>query len=104
VPGWTGFFLQARPDHECRPHRRRFRRDDTIRLENAIFAKLAAGTLASGSLRTGPKAADSNDYVLYDAATGALSYDADGSGGGAAVKFAQLATGLALTSADILVI
>jgi Ca2+-binding RTX toxin-like protein len=78
--------------------------DDTIRLENAIFTKLAAGTLASGSLRTGPKAADSNDYVLYDAATGALSYDADGSGGGAAVKFAQLATGLALTSADILVI
>jgi endoglucanase len=78
--------------------------DDTIRLENAIFTKLAAGTLASGSLRTGPKAADSNDYVLYDAATGALSYDADGSGGGAAVKFAQLASALALTSADIVVI
>jgi Ca2+-binding RTX toxin-like protein len=44
-------------------------------------------------------------FVLGAAATtGALSYVADGDGTGAAVQFAQIATGQALTSADFLVI
>jgi hypothetical protein len=33
-----------------------------------------------------------------------LSYDADGAGAGAAVKFAQLDAGLQLTNADFLIV
>jgi hypothetical protein len=67
--------------------------DDTIQLENAIFTSLATlGTLAAGSFRSGAgitSAADANDYLIYNSTTGALYYDADGSGAGvAAVQFA----------------
>jgi Ca2+-binding RTX toxin-like protein len=78
--------------------------DDTISLENAVFTKLTAtGTLSGAYFRIGPAALDSNDYILYDSATGALSYDADGNGAGQAVRIAVLGTNLALTSADFLV-
>jgi serralysin len=36
--------------------------------------------------------------------TGALSYDSDGFGGTAAVQFAQLSPGLALTNIDFVVV
>jgi Ca2+-binding RTX toxin-like protein len=78
--------------------------DDTISLENAVFTKLTAtGTLSGAYFRIGPAALDSNDYILYDSATGALSYDADGNGAGQAVRIAVLGTNLALTNADFLV-
>jgi Ca2+-binding RTX toxin-like protein len=79
--------------------------DDTIMLENAIFTSLAAnGILAAGNFTVGTGAADANDFIIYDGATGALYYDADGIGGSGQIKFAQLASGLALTSNDFLVI
>jgi serralysin len=78
---------------------------DTIHLENAIFTSLgAAGTLSAQFFRIGTAAADSNDYIIYNQATGVLSYDADGSGVAAAVQFATLSSGLALTNADFVVI
>lgn len=79
--------------------------DDTIQLENAVFTSLTAtGTLAAGRLRIGASAADSNDFLVYNPTTGSLSYDADGSGAAvAAVQFATLGTGLALTAADFFV-
>lgn len=78
--------------------------DDTIQLENAIFTRLTkAGVLAAANFRVGTKAADANDHVFYDKATGGLFYDADGSGSGAAVQIALLGKGLALTAADFLV-
>ncbi|WP_134495019.1 cadherin domain-containing protein [Microvirga pakistanensis] len=80
-------------------------RDDTIRLENAVFKKLTkTGTLNKDFFATGTKAKDKNDYIVYNNRTGALYYDADGSGKGAAVKFAQLPTKLGLTNADFFVI
>lgn len=45
-------------------------------------------------------AQDENDFILYDFATGGLFYDADGSGVGAAVRFAQLSAGLYLSDAN----
>jgi 16S rRNA U516 pseudouridylate synthase RsuA-like enzyme len=45
-----------------------------------------------------------DDYVIYNKKTGVLSYDVDGSGSKAAVEFAQLRKGLALTYKDFFVI
>ena len=78
--------------------------DDTIQLENAIFTKLAStGALSSGMFVMGTAAADANDYLVYNSSTGALYYDADGSGAGAAVQFATLANLPTMTYADFVV-
>ncbi|WP_243374856.1 hypothetical protein [Microvirga solisilvae] len=79
--------------------------DDTIRLENSIFTKLTkTGALSSSFFVTGEKALDANDFIVYNKSTGVLSYDADGSGSGAAVKFAVIENKVALTAADFIVI
>lgn len=78
--------------------------DDTIQLENAVFTSLTAtGALATGRLRIGTAAVDGNDFVIYNPDTGALFYDEDGSGAVAAVRFATIGTGLALTASDFFV-
>ena len=77
--------------------------DDTIRLDDAVFTGLALGALDASAFAIGP-ATTAAHRVIYDSATGALSYDADGNGAGAAVQFATLATGLALTHEDFFVI
>ncbi len=77
---------------------------DTILLENAIFRGLSAGTLAPNQFVTGSKALDTNDHVIYNKATGALLFDADGTGAKAAIQFALLAKGLSLSAGDFLVI
>lgn len=84
-------------------------RDDTLQLDDAAFTALTRlGTLASASLRAGAGltgAADANDYLIYNTTTGALYYDADGSGtGSTAVQFASLSHGLALSNLDFVVI
>ena len=67
-------------------------------------ALTTTGTLSSGAYYAGAAAHDSTDRIIYNASTGALSYDADGTGATAAVQFAQLSSGLALTNQDFLVI
>src|SRR6185436_11419698 len=68
------------------------------------FAALASGALADGALFiVGSGAQQAEDVILYDSASGALSYDADGNGAGAAVQFATLSTGLSLTGNSFLV-
>jgi Ca2+-binding RTX toxin-like protein len=79
---------------------------DTIQLENAIFTKLkATGQLSSLNFHASTDATplDSNDYIQYDAGTGALYYDADGSGAGAAMQFATLIGHPTITAADFIV-
>jgi Ca2+-binding RTX toxin-like protein len=81
--------------------------DDTVQLENAIFTKLmATGSLPNADFKIGTAAADSNDYLIYNPASGALYYDADGSGAGAAVQLAVLGINShpTLSSADFMVI
>ena len=83
--------------------------DDTIELQKAVFTSLTAkGTLVAGWFHSGAgsasAAADADDFVLYDNASGALSYDVDGSGAAVAVQFATLSSGLALTNVDFVII
>ena len=69
--------------------------DDVIHLDNSIFTKLiATGTLDTNFFKSSLNgtATDIDDYILYNTTTGALNYDADGSGVGGAVAFAVLGT------------
>jgi Ca2+-binding RTX toxin-like protein len=81
--------------------------DDTLRLDQTVFAKLTTlGGLSAAffcSSTTGA-AADSNDYILYNTSSGALAYDTDGNGAGAAIQFATLTTKPTLTAADFVVV
>lgn len=79
--------------------------DDTIQLENAVFtALITPGALAVGQLRVGTQALDANDFIIYNNITGALLYDADANGVGAAIQIATVGVGLAMTHADLVVI
>ncbi|MCC2651195.1 MAG: alyA3 [Microvirga sp.] len=78
--------------------------DDTIRLNDSAFTKLKWGKLSASSFVVGTKALDSNDRIIYNDKTGALSYDADGSGSMAAIKFAEIDNLAKLSAADFLVI
>ncbi len=84
--------------------------NDLFRLDDAIFAALGTGaqhTIASTQFyaAAGAHAQNANQKIVYDTATGALYYDADGSGAGAQVQFATIAnrTSVTLTYADFIV-
>jgi Ca2+-binding RTX toxin-like protein len=80
-------------------------KDDTIKLDNAIFKKLGSktGKLKDAFFKIGAVAQDSNDHILYDSKSGYLRYDADGSGKAAAIAFAKLAPKLKITVSDFFV-
>ena len=79
--------------------------NDSIQLENAVFKSLTAtGMLAASQFKLGTKALDMNDFIIYNKATGALLYDVDGNGDGAAVQITTVGTGLNMTNANIVVI
>lgn len=79
--------------------------DDTIWLDDAVFTTLnPTGRLAASAFTVGAAAADASDRIIYNAATGALLYDADGTGASAAIRFATLDPGLAMTNADFQIV
>lgn len=66
---------------------------DHFNLDNAIFTQLGAdGALDAGAFVNGAAALDGDDRIIFNSATGNVSYDADGSGAGAAVVFATIQT------------
>jgi serralysin len=86
-------------------------KDDSVWLDNRYFKKLGKkgnetkpAALNKKFFKVGDKAKDANDYVIYNKKTGALSYDADGSGAGAAVQIATLSKKLKMTHKDFFVI
>ena len=80
-------------------------KDDTIFLDNAAMKAVGKnGKLAKDAFVLGKKALGAEDRIVYDAASGNLFYDADGSGKIAAIKLAMLANKAKLTFADFLVI
>ncbi len=84
--------------------------DDTIQLENSVFAVFGStvGAIAAANFRAiaNGGATDANDYLVYNKTTGALYYDANGSANGLtdAVQFATLDTNLTLTAADFVLV
>ncbi|TIW50500.1 MAG: calcium-binding protein [Mesorhizobium sp.] len=76
---------------------------DKIHLDDAIFAELKLGKLASDSFFAGNAAHDSSDHIIYNRSTGALSYDSDGTGGASQTQFATLSPDLSLTAASFFV-
>lgn len=86
-------------------------KDDTIWLDNAAFSsKIGKGTessprkLSKAFFKVGTKAADSNDYVIYNKSKGVLYFDSDGSGSKAMVEIATIKKNLAMTNADVWII
>jgi Ca2+-binding RTX toxin-like protein len=78
---------------------------DKILLDNADFRALkTTGTLAASAFTIGTAAADASDRIIYDDHTGALYYDADGTGSAAAIHFADIGVGLSLTNLNFQVI
>ncbi|UZK67449.1 hypothetical protein [Sphingomonas sp. M1-B02] len=68
-------------------------------LASHVFAGVGT-SLAASAFACGAAALDADDRIVYDANTGRISYDADGSGAGAAILFALVNPGTALTSAS----
>lgn len=77
--------------------------DDTIRLSHTVFNGLAKGALASNAFHVGSAATSATDHVIYDDATGRLSFDADGDGAAAMKLFAILNGAPDITAADFFV-
>ena len=75
-----------------------------------MFTKIGKGTEAQpGKLKkamfwTGKAAHDASDRIIYDKASGALYYDADGTGRSAQVKIATLPRIRGPTETDFFVI
>lgn len=78
--------------------------DDTVQLARSVFTGLALGVLNADAFVIGASAGDAGDRVIYNNVTGALLYDVDGTGIANAIQFASLASGLALTNADFIVV
>ncbi len=77
---------------------------DVIQLAAKVFG-LPKGDLAADAFVIGPAAADAGDRIVYDDATGRLSFDADGSGSGSGLQlFAILTPGLALSADDFRIV
>lgn len=68
------------------------------------FAGAPAGALNAAEFATGTAATTASHHVIYNSATGALFYDADGVGGAAQVQIAALTNKPALLASDIVLI
>ena len=77
---------------------------DKLAFTQSSFSALAPGELSPAAFVQAAAALTTDQHVIYNQATGLVSYDADGSGSGAAVAVAQLNPGQILKPTDIKVI
>ena len=79
--------------------------EDKLVFSSAVFGALgSAGPLDPAAFTIGTHATTAAQHVIYDAATGALYYDADGAGGAAQQLVARLTDHPVVDATDILVI
>ncbi len=76
---------------------------DRIEVLGSVFG-LAPGALSAAALVIGPTATAAAPQFLYDAATGLLRFDANGTAAGGVTEIAILAGAPALAASDILVL
>jgi Ca2+-binding RTX toxin-like protein len=80
-------------------------RDDQFQLSYKIFSEIDRGILKKSAFVIGSKALAEDDRIIFDRKTGALSYDADGSGTEhAAIKFAEVKAGTMLKAGDFFIV
>ena len=79
-------------------------RDDTIYLDDAVFAGLPLGALNKAAFASGAAAKDASDRIIYNPANGDLWFDPDGTGPLSPIHFATLDPGLKVTASDFFVI
>lgn len=74
---------------------------DTIRLSADVFVGLSPGGLSENAFVVGAAATSGDHRIIYDASSGALLFDQDGSGAAfGAVRFATIGAGLDLSNMD----
>ena len=79
--------------------------DDRVELDDAVYPFIGpVGALAANAFRLGASALDADDRILYDAATGQILFDRDGSGSSAATVLATVTAGTAITVADFWIV
>ncbi len=80
--------------------------EDRLMIDTSVFAALrsAAGSADLSWFVNGTKAVTADQHIIYNAAKGALYYDADGSGAGAMVQIASLTNHPDLDASDFLFI
>jgi hypothetical protein len=103
--GSHAFVISALPsDASNAPHWTDFNpATDTVLLSHQAFAELAQGPLPIDAFFAGPTAHDATDRIMYDATTGALSYDSDGNGPSGATVLAMAQPGLAVHAGNFVV-
>lgn len=79
--------------------------EDRLAIDNTVFTALEgkAGSADTSWFVSGTKAATADQHIIYNAAKGALYYDADGSGAGAMVQIAALTNHPDLDASDFLI-
>jgi Ca2+-binding RTX toxin-like protein len=79
---------------------------DLIMLASSVFTGLGTSHFLADAnfLVVGSRGQDGDDRVLYDPSNGALHFDGDGNGAGAAVTFAFIQPGTNLHASDIFVV
>jgi Ca2+-binding RTX toxin-like protein len=78
--------------------------EDQILLSSTVFSTLTKGLLSVEVFVEGSAAKDADDRILFDFTGRSLSYDADGSGPAAALRFAQFTQVVTVKSYDFFVV
>jgi Ca2+-binding RTX toxin-like protein len=77
---------------------------DKIILSSTVFTTLTKGSLRFEAFLEGAAAKDADDRILFDYTGRSLSYDSDGSGPSAALRFAQFTQTVTIKSYDFLIV
>ncbi|MBY2936618.1 calcium-binding protein [Rhizobium leguminosarum] len=104
--GGDSFVFDVKPDNTSVDKIRDFSSaaGDKLMLDHSIFAELSLSGFSDENFVLGRKALEADDKLIYDRASGILSYDADGSAAGVAIHVADLDNSAALHFKDFMLI